>query len=207
MSKIPLDYYQNTDTLKLAKDLIGKLIFTQIEKGRVCGGIITETEAYLGATDKASHAYNNRRTSRTETMYLPGGVAYIYLCYGIHHLFNIVSNKADIPHAILIRGVFPVLGKEIMMKNTGKSNPYPLDGPGKLTKALGISTTHNSILLTGNTIWLEDHKIKISESDIMVTPRIGIDYAGEDAGLPYRFVVKEMNKFTMQLPAHFNKHL
>ena len=207
MDKIPLDYYQNTDTLKLAKDLIGKLIFTQIEEGRVCGGMITETEAYLGAEDKASHAYNNRRTFRTETMYLPGGVAYIYLCYGIHHLFNIVCNKADIPHAILIRGVFPVFGKEIMIKNTGKSTPYLLDGPGKLTKALGITTKYNNTHLDGNIIWLEDHKVKVSDNDIMVTPRVGIDYAGKDSKLPYRFVVKGIKIYANKLPPHIRQQI
>lgn len=207
MHKIPLDYYRNTDTLELARDLIGKLIFTQTIKNQVCGGIITETEAYLGAGDKASHAYNYRRTPRTQTMYMPGGVTYIYLCYGIHHLFNIVCQKSDIPHAVLIRGIFPVFGKEIMMKNTGKNALQPLNGPGKLTKALGITTQHNNTQLDGNTIWLEDHKIKISDNNITVTPRIGIDYAGEDSSLPYRFVVKDIKKLANQLPQHIRQQI
>jgi len=191
MSKIPLNYYRNPDTLELARDLLGKFLFTQTDTHNLCGGIITETEAYLGATDKASHAWGNRKTQRTQTMFLPGGVAYIYLCYGIHHLFNIVTHRENIPHAILIRGVFPVLGKEVMEKRTGKKVPTHLDGPGKLTKALGIQTDYDGTSLTGNTIWLEDKNLKFADSEIQDGPRVGVDYAGEDAKLPYRFLIKD----------------
>jgi DNA-3-methyladenine glycosylase len=191
MSKLPIDYYRNTDTLELARDLLGKFIFTRTDTHNLCGGIITEAEAYLGANDRASHAWGNRKTQRTQTMFLPGGVAYIYLCYGIHHLFNIVTHQENVPHAILIRGVFPVMGKEVMEKRTGKKVPPYLDGPGKLTKALGIHTDYDGASLTGNTIWLEDKNLKIADSEILSGPRIGVDYAGEDAKLPYRFLIKD----------------
>ncbi len=193
MSKLPLSYYRNTDTLYLAKDLLGKFLFTQNDTHNLCGGIITETEAYLGATDRASHAWGNRKTQRTQTMFLPGGVAYIYLCYGIHHLFNIVTHRENFPHAILIRGVFSVTGKEVMEKRTGKKVPTHLDGPGKLTKALGIRTGYDGELLTGNNIWLEDKNLKIPDSKIQAGPRVGVDYAGEDAKLPYRFFINDIS--------------
>ena len=193
MSKIPLNYYRNTDTLELARDMLGKFIFTQTENKNLCDGIITETEAYLGEGDRASHAWGNRKTQRTQTMFLPGGIAYIYLCYGIHHLFNIVTNIKDVPHAVLIRGVFPVLGKRIMEERTGKKVPIHLDGPGKLTKAMGIQTDYNGTSLVGEKIWLEDKNLKIGDSQIEATHRIGIDYAGEDAKLPYRFILKDIS--------------
>ena len=198
MSKIPPNYYRNADTLELARDLLGKLIFTQTEKNIICSGIITETEAYLGATDRASHAWRNRKTLRTQTMYMPGGLAYIYLCYGIHHLFNIVTNIENVPHAILVRGVFPVMGKKTMEQRTGKKVSIHLDGPGKFTKAFGIHKDYNGTSLAGDKIWLEDKNISIPCSAIESGPRIGIDYAGEDATLPYRFLVNEISLFKDQ---------
>src|SRR4051812_21670161 len=111
MPKLKASYYANTDVVFLAKDLIGKTLCTRINNKLTCG-IITETEAYAGIIDKASHAYGGRRTNRTETMYSKGGVSYVYLCYGIHRLFNIVTNTVDVPHAILIRAIYPTKGIE-----------------------------------------------------------------------------------------------
>lgn len=180
-------YYLNPDVVLLAKDLIGKTLCTHIDNALTCG-IITETEAYAGVTDKASHAYGGRRTSRTETMYSQGGVCYVYLCYGIHRLFNIVTNSEDIPHAILIRSIYPTKGIEEMVKRRGqKLSDRLCVGPGKVSQALGIGLLHNSLSVTGKEIWLQDDHVTIKESDIQVGPRIGVDYAGEDANLPYRF--------------------
>ncbi len=191
MSKIPIQYYLNDDVVYLAKDLIGKYLFTKIDGKRLTGGIITETEAYAGITDKASHAYNNRRTKRTEVMYNKGGDAYVYLCYGMHALFNIVTNKKDIPHAILIRAIHPTEGIELMLQRAGKTKITKefANGPGKVAKILGITTIHSGIELTNNTIWLEDKGIVFNNSEIETTTRIGVDYAKEDALLPYRFKV------------------
>ena len=191
MGKIPLSFYRNPDTLELAQRLLGKYLFSRTDNDRISAGIISETEAYLGAGDRASHAWNNRKTLRTQTMFLQGGVAYVYLCYGIHHLFNIVTHKQEIPHAILIRGLIPVIGKEIMQERNGKTLPIHLNGPGKLTKALGIHTRHDRTALDEDTIWLEDRNISIPPENIIVGPRIGVDYAGEDASLPYRFCIKD----------------
>ncbi|MBL7933275.1 MAG: DNA-3-methyladenine glycosylase [Bacteroidia bacterium] len=180
-------YYLNPDVVFLAKDLIGKTLCTRINNKLTCG-IITETEAYAGVVDKASHAYGGRRTHRTETMYNKGGVSYVYLCYGIHRLFNIVTNIKDEPHAVLVRAIYPTKGiKEIEKRRGLKFSPNFCVGPGKVSQALGIDLLHNNISLTGNELWLQDDKVNIKESDILVGPRIGIDYAGEDAKLPYRF--------------------
>jgi len=187
--KIPLSYYLNKDVVFLAKDLIGKEIYSCMDNKTLTGGIITETEAYEGITDRASHAYNNRRTRRTEIMYSRGGVAYVYLCYGMHSLFNIVTNKKDIPHAILIRSVYPTTGIGFMCKRAGK-NKISRDfanGPGKVAKILGLTSIHTGTDLTGNMIWLEDNKTGFDKNEIKTSARIGINYAGNDALLPYRF--------------------
>ena len=153
--------------------------------------LITETEAYAGIEDKASHAYGGKYTNRTKTMYNEGGVSYVYLCYGIHYLFNIVSNKTGVPHAILIRGGIPFFGINTIIERRKKTikEKNLLIGPGKLSQGLGISMLQNNISLACDTIWLEDHQLKFNSSVIKSTPRIGIDYADEDKHLPYRFVI------------------
>ncbi len=190
--KIKHSFYLQDDVVQLAHDLIGKYLFTRIDEV-LCGGYITETEAYAGIVDRASHAWGGRRTARTEIMYQEGGFAYVYLCYGIHSLFNIVTNHRDIPHAILIRGIYPTHGVELMLNRAGKPK-FTKDlgtGPGKVSKILGISTIHNGEILTGERIWLEDKGLEISDLQVMATKRIGIGYAAEDSLLPYRFVTKQ----------------
>lgn len=195
MSKIPVEYFRNNDTLWLARDLIGKHLLYRDSNGIVRGGIITETEAYLGANDRASHAWGNRKTKRTSTMFLPGGVAYVYLCYGIHHLLNIVTAERDIPHAILIRGIYAITETHIRNQHAKNTFSAWLDGPGKLTKALGITTALDKTPLTGDTLWLEPSRVEIPDNVISITPRIGVDYAGEDALLPYRFCISTPKAF------------
>lgn len=153
------------------------------------GGIITETEAYKGAEDKACHAYQNRRTKRTEVMFNAGGVAYVYLCYGMHHLFNIVTHQEGTPHAILVRALFPTDGIETMLKrrNKTKLDKTLTTGPGSLSQALGIQTKHSGTPLTHPTIWIEDRGLVIEKEKILSSPRVGIDYAEEHALLPWRF--------------------
>lgn len=196
MTRIQRDYFIKNDTLWLARDLPGKFLFCNTNAQGLCGGIITETEAYLGAEDKASHAWQNRRTNRTETMFCRGGIAYIYLCYGIHHLFNIVTGPEDLPHAILIRGILPVKGIENMEARTKRKIPLVLDGPGKLTKAMGITTRLNGTPLDEKTIWIEDKAVQIPDHLIVSSPRIGVDYAGADARLPFRFVLEDKQFLT-----------
>jgi len=188
--KLPLTYYLSDDVPSLAKSLLGKYLITNIN-GVMTGGMITETEAYEGVTDRASHAYGGLRSKRTEVMYATGGRSYVYLCYGIHYLFNIVTNQKEVPHAVLVRGIFPVIGIEEMMIRTGKSKAgYALtNGPGKLSKALGITLRLNGVILNGQEIWIEDRGIEYKDIDITTTHRVGVDYAGPDALLPYRYIL------------------
>ena len=190
MAKLLKEFYLREDVVKISRELLGKVLYTRFN-GQLTGGIIIETEAYAGVTDKASHAYNNRRTQRTEIMYREGGVAYVYLCYGMHALFNIVTNKKDIPHAILIRALKPFEGLDIMLKrrNKTKSDKMLTAGPGTITKALGIEVKHTDLSLLNDSIWIEDKGINVNTEKIKATTRIGIDYAGEDARLPYRFLI------------------
>jgi DNA-3-methyladenine glycosylase len=186
--KLDNNFYQGDNVVDLAKQLLGMKLCTRINN-QYTSGIITETEAYAGASDKASHAYNNRRTKRTEIMFANGGCAYIYLCYGIHHLFNVVTNTKEIPHAILIRSILPVDGIETMIQRKNKKLATNIGvGPGNVSKCLGLNTSFNGTSLLKNVVWIENSKLKISSQQITIGPRVGIDYAGDDAKLPYRFV-------------------
>jgi DNA-3-methyladenine glycosylase len=188
--KVPLEFYLRDDVVQISRDLLGKVLCTR-QSDRITKAIITETEAYAGVTDKASHAYGGRRTRRTEPMYGRGGAAYVYLCYGIHHLFNVVTNEADTPHAILIRAGKPVEGVELMRirRNKQVNEGDLLAGPGSLSQALGITTDLTGTSLLGSRIWIEDHSYSINSEEIVVGPRVGIDYAGEDSVRPYRFII------------------
>ena len=191
MEKLPLSFYERKNVLQIAKELLGKVIVTKWDN-IITSARIVETEAYAGVMDRASHAYAARRTNRNDIMYAHGGVAYVYLCYGIHHLFNVVTNKNGIPHAILVRAGEPLQGIEEMLKRTGKKK---LDntlsrGPGNLSKALGIYTTHSGTSLLGENLFIADDGFHYTKKEIAASPRIGVDYAGEDALLPYRFFIK-----------------
>ena len=185
---LPKTYYLHHDVVFLAKDLIGKYLFSKIG-GQLCGGIITETEAYKGIEDRACHAFGGRRTKRNEMMYAEGGVAYVYLCYGMHPLLNVVTNQKDTPDAILIRAIYATHGEELMLKRTGKPqmNQQVTNGPGKVTKALGITLTDNGEPLQNKRIWIENRNLDLSKTEVLATTRIGVSYAGADALLPYRF--------------------
>ena len=186
--KLPVEFYRRPDVLEVSKDLLGKALCTNLN-GIIRKGIIVETEAYAGENDRASHAFGGKRTKRTDTMFGPAGRAYVYLCYGIHHLFNVVTHEKGIPHAVLIRGIEPVMGIDAMREARKHPKPgTPLSyGPGTLTQALGIKTSHDRTDLLGNSIWLEDWSKQIPDEEIQTGPRVGVDYAGEDASLPYRF--------------------
>jgi DNA-3-methyladenine glycosylase len=192
MDKLPPGFYNRDDVLKIARELIGKILVTHFG-GHLTAGRIVETEAYRGEVDRASHAYGGRRTKRTEVMYGDAGTAYVYLCYGIHHLFNVVTNRRDIPHAILIRGVEPLHGIDTMLRRTGKKRPdYTLTrGPGNVSKALGIYTQHTGWSLHSDELFIASDGFVPPKKNIAATPRIGVDYAGEDAALPYRFILRD----------------
>ena len=189
--KLPESFYLGTDVVAISKSLLGKYLFTCID-GVTTGGYIVETEAYNGAVDKAAHSYGNRMTPRTKTMFMQGGIAYVYLCYGIHEMFNIVTSTEGHAQAILIRAVHPTEGIEAMQvrRNMMTLKPTITAGPGSVAKALGISRNINAISLQSDTLWLEDRGLNFTDDQITVGPRIGVAYAGEDALLPYRFYVK-----------------
>jgi DNA-3-methyladenine glycosylase len=181
-------FYQDENVVGLAKAFLGKVLCTNIH-GIRCAGIITETEAYAGVTDKASHAYGNRHTRRTAPMYKSGGLAYVYLIYGIHSLFNIVTAPEGIPHAVLVRAIAPLEGIDEMKRRRNIQSTQDLtNGPGKLSTAIGIHYSDSGESLDGPKIWIEDRGINPTGTQISAGPRIGIDYAEEDAFLPYRFV-------------------
>lgn len=191
MQKLPLPFYQRDNVVKIAKELLGKVLVTKWDDKTTAGRIV-EVEAYEGMIDRASHAWGGRRTARNEIMYAEGGAAYVYLCYGIHHLFNVVTHGKDIPHAILIRALEPLKGITLMQERTGKKQAdHTLTrGPGNVSKAMGIHTTHSGISLLSRQLFLAEDGFVLNPKQIGSSPRIGVDYAGPHALWPYRFYVK-----------------
>ncbi len=186
-------FYQREDVLQIAQELLGTHLCACID-GELAIGRIVETEAYRAPDDKASHAYGNRRTKRTETMFMPGGVSYVYLCYGIHHLFNVVTGREQQAHAVLIRAVEPIEGIDAMLKRRHMEtlSKRLTSGPGCLTVALGIDRSLNGhSLLARQAIWIEDHRPRQGNFEIIKGPRIGVDYAEECAQWPWRFYIKD----------------
>ena len=196
--KIPLSYYRQGDVVALARDMLGKKLCTRID-GAFTAAMITETEAYRSWGDRACHAHLNRRTSRTEIMFSNGGVAYVYLCYGIHHLFNIVTNVEGKAEAVLIRSVEPLAGLNLMeqRRKFAATDKRLSSGPGNASKAMGITTDLYGKTLDSNEIWLEDYH-KPDPGKIISATRIGVDYAGEDALHPWRFYLRN-NRYVSRL--------
>lgn len=189
--KLTASFYQRSNVVHVARELIGKGLFTRIN-GTITGGMIVEAEAYSWR-ERGSHAYNRRRTPRNEVMYGAGGLAYVYVCYGIHNLFNIVTNKVEMPEAVLIRAIEPLKGEELMMRRRGdlKDKHQLTSGPGKLTRALGIDRSFNGKSLLDGEVWVEDLGKTIPRNKIERGKRIGIEYAGVDADLPWRFWIRD----------------
>lgn len=189
--KLKRNFYHRDDVVLIARELLGKYLFTNFNN-KLTGGIITETEAYIGLTDRASHSFGGRRTARNEHMYADPGTAYVYICYGIHHLFNVVTNKKDIPDAVLIRAVHPTHGIETILKRREmkelKKNIS--GGPGTVGVALGINKIHSGIDLLSEKIWIEDRKLIVDPQKVTVSNRIGVESAGDAAHYPFRFVLK-----------------
>lgn len=177
--------------MRIARDLLGKILVTRFGNDRTSGRIV-EAEAYGGEPDQASHAFGGRRTRRTEVMYQAGGTAYVYLCYGMHHLFNVVTNMKGIPHAILIRAIEPMEGISTMLARAGKEELTPslTRGPGNVGRALGLDRIHSGHSLLGEEIFIEDDGYRVRKADLGVSVRIGVQYAGKDAQLPYRFFIR-----------------
>lgn len=190
-SKLPPSFYTRKDVVRIARELLGKVLVTEIN-GLRTAGIIVETEAYAGPSDKACHAYLRRNTIRTAPMFREGGIAYIYLIYGIYHLFNIVTHAEGEPYAVLVRGIEPLEGIDTMLARRGFESLKPnlTAGPGTLSIALGINKSFSGESLQGPHIWLEDRGIRVAQKDIVAATRVGVAYAAEDALLPYRFYIR-----------------
>jgi len=191
MKKLPRDFYTRSDVLEVARDLLGKKLVVPARNGARVAGTIVETEAYRGPEDRASHAYNGRRTNRTETMYGIGGTAYVYFVYGLYHQFNVVTNVENVPHAILVRAVEPSEGLDIMRRRRRGRSEYELtSGPGRLCLAMGIDRKFDKADLLGEQVWLEEG-VSISPRQIARGPRVGIDYAEAWIEKPWRFWVRD----------------
>ncbi|MEJ7780430.1 MAG: DNA-3-methyladenine glycosylase [Daejeonella sp.] len=191
MNKLPADFYQQNDVIAIARELLGKHVYSQVG-GEITGGIIVETEAYRGPDDRGSHAYNNKRTPRNEIMYQAGGVAYMYICYGIHDMLNLVTGSEGMSHAVLIRAVEPQTGLNTMRerRNIFDQDRRLCQGPGALAKALGLTKLHNGYDLQGNVIWLEDRRVSYTDRKVIASARIGMNFDGPYKTMPWRFYVK-----------------
>jgi DNA-3-methyladenine glycosylase len=202
-SRLTREFYLTEDTITAAKAMLGKLLVVPGENGERVSAMIVEAEAYCGVTDRAAHSYGGRRTPRNEVIYGLGGHAYVFFIYGMYYQLNIVLGPIDHPHVLLIRGVEPVGGIEVMRSRRGLSEPEAVatgsatskdknltSGPGKLCIALGIDRSFNGEdLIEGGRMWVENYR-SFNNDEIAIGKRIGIDYAGEDADLPWRFWVK-----------------
>ena len=200
MKKLPLSFYQQKDVVEIARQLVGKIVLTNFD-GLSTSGRVVETEAYVALTDKASHSYNGRRTAKNEHMYAAAGTAYVYICYGMHQMLNVVTNDEDVPDAILIRAIEPLEGIDEMLKRTGKKQlDHTLTrGPGNLAKALGISKQHSGLELMNSHINIYSDDFKIPDNLIGSSKRIGVESAGPDSLLPYRFYLRG-NKYVSARP-------
>lgn len=173
--------YFNRPTVQVARSLIGKYLVRSIN-GRMLAGKIVEVEAYVGSQDRACHA-SKGRTQRTDVMFGPGGVAYIYLIYGMYHCLNVVTEREEFPSAVLIRAI--------------EIDGELIDGPGRLCRALQIDRRLNRVdLTTGESIWFEDRGVLVERGDVGTHPRVGVDYAGEWAKKPWRFRLRTVTALT-----------
>ena len=189
MNRLDDSFYKRDDVTQIARQLLGKKLVTNV-MGKRAAGIIVETEAYSHC-ERGCHAFDNKMTGRNKVMFEVGGVAYVYLCYGIHHLFNVVTNKKGVADAVLVRALEPVEGEQWMMERMQVTSIKRItSGPGKLTKALGIDRTFDGKYLNGADVWIEAGQ-NINTRLIASSTRIGIDYAGEDALFPWRFSIKD----------------
>lgn len=190
-NKLPLSFYQREDVVLISRELLGKYIYTNIN-GQLCGGVIVETEAYRGPEDRGSHAFNGRRTPRNEIMYGDGGQVYMYICYGIHDMLNIVSGKKGMSHAILIRAVAPITGIDLMRerRNIFNNDTRLCQGPGSLAKAMGLNKLHNGVDLQQDEIWIEDKGLRYEPEQIIASARVGMNFEGLYKTIPWRFYVK-----------------
>lgn len=196
--KIDPHILRGDDVVALARWMLGKRLVTVVDHVKT-SGIISETEAYSGDGDKASHASGGKITKRNKVMYEPGGAVYVYLCYGIHSMVNIVTNIKGNADAVLIRGITVEEGLQTILhrRQAQKYSDQITNGPGKVAQALAVSYRYSGILLDEPIadfhIWMEEG-LPVKDDDIVVSKRIGVAYAGEDALKPWRFEIKKAHQ-------------
>lgn len=185
--KLGHEFYRRP-TLDVARSLLGKVLVRRL-RGRNLAGKIVETEAYVGPHDLACHA-SKGRTTRTSIMFQGGGCAYVYMIYGFYYCLNAVTEAEDYPAAVLIRAVEPLDHIPVMkrLRKNPEQSTNIASGPGKLCMAMGIDKALNGADLTGDTLWIEDRELPVGQ--ILATPRVGVDYAGEYKDKPWRFYVR-----------------
>lgn len=201
MQLLSAEFYEREDVVAIARDLIGCIMRVRGRDGELAAGRIVETEAYRHFDDRACHANGFRRTRTNGSMFAPGGTGYVYRCYGIHSLLNVVCNRAGIPDAVLIRAVEPLEGIDIMCRRRGLGLGCLNDltsGPGKLTQALGVDLSYDGESLLCGRIQIFQDGIKLDSNSLRCAARIGVDYAGEDAKLPWRFYLAD-NRYVSRL--------
>lgn len=183
--------FYRRDPVTVARALLGQRLVRVVNRQRLAG-LIVETEAYLGPEDQAAHSRNGHRSPRNQAMYADGGTAYVYFTYGMHHCMNVVCGRLDQPVAVLLRALEPTEGLDAMADHRGTSK-HLCDGPARLCQALAIDRSLNGVdLVTSDTLFIEQvHRRTLSSSRIAVTPRIGVDYAGEWADRPLRFLIRD----------------
>lgn len=193
MSVVPLSFYQRSDVLTIARELLGKHVFTRID-GELTGGRIVETEAYRHEGDPSITLHLQRKARQAQALYQDGGHAYLYTVYRVHTLFNLTVNDAAHPDAVLIRAIEPLVGIDVMLRRRGLATAARnlTAGPGVLSQALGLTPALNGELLTGPYIWFEDAGEVIADDHLLASSRVGLEYAGDEAvALPWRFRVKD----------------
>ncbi len=175
---------------EVAKDILGMKLVHETPEGITIGRIV-ETEAYLGEEDPASHAFEGKRTERTDILYKEGGKAYVYLIYGMYRCFNVVTEEKGMPQSVFIRALEPVGGLDLMKKRRGmEKNELELtNGPGKLSTAMGISLNHSGADLCKSGLLLSSYESK-EDLEIVSDERINVDYAEEARNWPLRFYLK-----------------
>lgn len=188
--KLPRSFYFD-DTVSVARALLGCVLWRRIGD-EILAARIVETEAYLGANDLASHARRGLRSARNESMYMAGGHAYVYFTYGMHWCMNVVTQEADLAEAVLLRGAEPLHGIESIRKRrpAAKRDHDLMNGPGKLCAALGIDKALDGVALNSDVLFLTGRNIVVHDDDIAVSPRVGVDNAGEAAYWPLRFYLR-----------------
>ncbi len=189
--RLERSFYLNTNAVEIARNLLGKVIYSSVDK-IITGGVIVETEAYKGPEDVGSHSYNGKRTVRNEMMYAEGGLVYMYICYGIHNMLNIVTGPEGSSHAVLIRALEPVTGIDVMRQRRSvfDNDKRLCKGPGALCKAMGLSKKHNGVSLAGDTVWIEDRGTVLTDDEIIASPRVGLNITGPYRDIPWRFYIK-----------------